>query len=83
MAQKNITVSGDFETPNHAERAIDHLVAAGFGKTAIVERTADGRVELAVHCDSTEQMDAAKQVFKDTAADNVDARTENERILDL
>ncbi len=83
MSEKNITVSAVFASPNQAERAIDHLVAAGFGKTDLVKRTADTHVELAVHCDTTEEMDAAKQVFKDISAEQVDARTENERLLDL
>lgn len=83
MAEKNITVSGEFASPNQAERAVDHLLTAGFGTTDIVERNDDGRVELAVHCDSTEEMNAAKQVFEDTAAEHIDARTENERVLDL
>ena len=36
---------------------------------------------MAVHCETTEEMDAAKQVFKDTAAQHIDARTENEKIF--
>lgn len=81
MAEKNITVSAESATPNDAERAVDHLVGAGFTATDIVERTADGHVEVAVHCDTTEEMDAAKQVFADTAAKHINARTENERIF--
>ncbi len=83
MAEKNISVSGEFASPNLAEFAIVHLTAAGFGKTSIVERAVDGRVELVVHCDTTEEMDAVKQVFKDTAAEKIDARTENESIFEL
>ncbi len=81
MSEKNITVSAVSATPNEAERAVDHLVAAGFTATDIVERGIGGHVEVAVHCDTTEEMDAAKQVFKDTAAVEIDARTENERIF--
>ena len=81
MSEKTITVSAESATPNDAERAVDHLVAAGFTATDIVERRVDGQVEVAVHCDTTEEMDAAKQVFGDTAAKHIDARTENERIF--
>ncbi len=81
MSEKNITVSAVAATPNEAERAVDHLVAAGFTETDIVARSADAQVEVAVHCDTTEEMDAAKQVFKDTAAKHIDARTENEKIF--
>lgn len=83
MAEKNITVSGSYASPNQAERAVDHLVTAGFGRTSIVERALEKHVELAVHCDTTEEMDAAKQVFEDTAAVDVDARTENESVFEL
>lgn len=81
--EKNVSVSARFASPNTAERALDHLVQAGFGKTAAVSRLlADGAVELVVHCDSTEQMDAAKQVFEATAGQHIDARTENERVFE-
>ena len=81
MSEKSITVSAVSGTPNEAERAVDHLVAAGFTATDIVERTTQGQIEVAVHCDTTEEMDAAKHAFKDTAAKQIDARTENERIF--
>ena len=83
MSVKNVTVSGNFASPNQAERAVDHLVAAGFGPTSMVQRVVEDHIELAVHCDTTEEMDAAKQVFKDTAAEGIDARTENESIFEL
>lgn len=81
--EKNVSVSARFGSPNAAERALDHLLQAGFGKTASVVRVlADGSVEMVVHCDSTEEMDAAKQVFRQTAGEHIDARTENERVFE-
>jgi hypothetical protein len=88
MAVKKTVVCGIYQNAKQAEGTVAALLAAGFSKDATSvshpesEATkAAGGVRLSVHCDTPEQEDRAKDLLKQTGAQDISSSEEVEQIF--
>jgi hypothetical protein len=93
MAVKKTVVCGIYQNAEQAERTVPDFLAAGFSNDAISfardkstkapEGTASGvttgGVRLSVHCDTSEQITHAKDLLKQTGAQDVSSSAEEAR----
>ncbi len=80
MAEKKTAVSGTYQYAKQAEQAVPVLVAAGFSNDAIAVTKAPegnaGGARLTVHCVTSEETDSAKDVLKQTHAQEISSSAE-------
>jgi hypothetical protein len=87
MAVKKTVVSGIYPSAEHAKRAVADFLAAGFSKEAVTITApdhpgmkADG-VQLTVHCDTSEEITRAKDLLKQTGAQDISSVEETREIF--
>ncbi len=88
MAVKKTIVCGIYSNSKQAEGASAALQASGFAKDAISVKQQDnqatkapGGVLLSVHCDTPEQEDRAKELLKQTGANDISSEDKVEQVF--
>ena len=87
MAVKKTVVSGIYPSAEQAKRAVADFVAAGFSKEGVAITApdhpgmkADG-VKLTVHCDTSEEITRAKDLLKQTGAQDISSKEETREVF--
>jgi hypothetical protein len=81
MAVKKTVVCGIYQNAKQTEGTIAALEAAGFAKDAMSVSPRDGKATLSVHCDTPEQEDRAKDLLKQTGAQDVSSDDKVEQVF--
>jgi hypothetical protein len=88
MAVKKTIVCGIYQNPKQAEATSAALQAAGFAKDAVSVKRQDnqaakapGGVLLSVYCDTPEQEDRAKDLLKETGAQDISSDDQVEQVF--
>ena len=91
MAVKKTVVSGIYPSAEQAKRAVADFIAAGFSKEG-VKITGPGHpeassadriagVQLTVHCDTSEEITRAKDLLKQTGAQDISSVEETREVF--
>ena len=96
MAVKKTVVCGIYQSAQQAERAVAEFLAAGFAKEGVTITAPDdqgmkatetgsaartGGVQLSVHCDTSDQITRAKDLLKQTGAQDISSVEETREIF--
>jgi hypothetical protein len=81
MAVKKTVVSGIYQSQEQAKQAAAELMEEGFSKDGVTITPSDGGIQLSVHCDTSEQITQAKDLLKETGAQDISSTEETREIF--